>query len=131
MPCEAKAVLIQQQQACWIAGQLCFQAAPASHVMLDAGLQVGVVRQIETAAIKKTSENRNTPFTRELTAVYTRATLEVGLLRTGSSQPLQATHHPPAPPHGCCCLSALTLSSSCIPAQGDGTAVSRSPGSCT
>ena len=49
------------------------------------------MRQIETAAIKKTSENRNTPFTRELTAVYTRATLEVGLLYKGNSQPLQAT----------------------------------------
>ena len=49
------------------------------------------MRQIETAAIKKTSENRNTPFTRELTAVYTRATLEVGLLYTGNKQPLQAT----------------------------------------
>ena len=39
--------------------------------------QVGVVRQIETAAIKASGSNKYTPFTRKLTAVYTRATLEV------------------------------------------------------
>lgn len=40
-------------------------------------LQVGVVRQMETAAIKASGSNKYTPFTRKLTAVYTRATLEV------------------------------------------------------
>lgn len=39
--------------------------------------QVGIVRQMETAALKKAGDNRNAPFTRELTALYTRATLEV------------------------------------------------------
>ena len=39
--------------------------------------QVGVVRQMETAAIKASGSNKYTPFTRKLTAVYTRATLEV------------------------------------------------------
>ena len=81
MPCQAISSNILQQQACWTAGQLCFNLRLPT---CDAGLQVGVVRQIETAAIKKTSENRNAPFTRELTAVYTRATLEVGLLCKGS-----------------------------------------------
>ena len=40
-------------------------------------MQVGVVRQMETAAIKASGSNKYTPFTRKLTAVYTRATLEV------------------------------------------------------
>ena len=101
-------------------------AAPA--YTCDAGLQVGVVRQIETAAIKKTSENRNTPFTRELTAVYTRATLEVGML--GKGQPLQATT-----PHrrriGAAACQQSMLRCTCIPAQRDSTAVSQSPGSGT
>jgi len=37
---------------------------------------VGVVRQTETAALKKAGDNRGAPFTRRLTALYTRATLE-------------------------------------------------------
>ena len=41
--------------------------------------QVGIVRQTETAALKKAGDNRNAPFTRELAALYTRATLEVPL----------------------------------------------------
>ncbi len=39
-------------------------------------LQVGVVRQIETAAIKAAGSNRYAPFERKLTALYTRSTLE-------------------------------------------------------
>ena len=42
-------------------------------------MQVGIVRQTETAALKKAGDNRNAPFTRELAALYTRATLEVPL----------------------------------------------------
>lgn len=44
------------------------------------GLQVGVVRQIETAAIKAAGSNRYAPFERKLTALYTRSTLEVSIL---------------------------------------------------
>ena len=40
-------------------------------------VQVGIVRQIETAALKAASDNKYTPFTRKLTAMYTRSTLEV------------------------------------------------------
>lgn len=54
--------------------QLALCPGPCIH---DAMLQVGVVRQMETAAIKATGSNKYTPFTRKLTAVYTRATLEV------------------------------------------------------
>lgn len=38
------------------------------------GYKVGVIRQTETAALKKAGDNRNTPFTRKLTNVYTSAT---------------------------------------------------------
>lgn len=39
-----------------------------------AGYKVGVVRQVETAALKKAGDNRNTPFIRELTNLYTKGT---------------------------------------------------------
>jgi DNA mismatch repair protein MSH3 len=39
-----------------------------------AGHKIGVVRQIETAALKKAGDNRNTPFIRKLTNVYTKGT---------------------------------------------------------
>ncbi|GAA5848304.1 hypothetical protein JCM8547_004473 [Rhodosporidiobolus lusitaniae] len=42
--------------------------------LLNAGFKVGVVRQIETAALKKAGDNRSAPFTRKLTALYTSAT---------------------------------------------------------
>lgn len=42
--------------------------------LVAAGHKVGVVRQIETAALKKAGNNRNAPFVRELTNVYTKGT---------------------------------------------------------
>lgn len=42
--------------------------------MVAAGHKVGVVRQIETAALKKAGDNRNAPFIRKLTNVYTKGT---------------------------------------------------------
>ncbi|KAI1756474.1 muts domain V-domain-containing protein [Xylaria castorea] len=50
--------------------------------LVAAGHKVGVVRQIETAALKKVGDNRNAPFTRKLTNVYTKGTYidEVGEL---------------------------------------------------
>ncbi|KAK9861330.1 hypothetical protein WJX84_009535 [Apatococcus fuscideae] len=57
---------------------------PRLHVyvrrLVQAGHQVGVVRQIETAAIKAAGSNRYAPFERKLTALYTRSTLEAGIL---------------------------------------------------
>lgn len=38
-------------------------------------VQVGVVKQTETSAIKASGTNRNTLFTRQLSALYTRSTL--------------------------------------------------------
>ena len=50
--------------------------------LVAAGHKVGVVRQIETAALKKAGDNRNAPFTRKLTNLYTKGTYvdEVGEL---------------------------------------------------
>ena len=42
---------------------------------MEAGHKVGVVRQTETAALKKVSDNRGGPFERKLSALYTKATL--------------------------------------------------------
>jgi DNA mismatch repair protein MSH3 len=42
--------------------------------LVSAGHKVGVVRQLETAALKAAGDNRNTPFVRKLTNVYTKGT---------------------------------------------------------
>jgi len=42
--------------------------------LVAAGHKVGVVRQIETAALKAVGDNRNTPFIRKLTNLYTKGT---------------------------------------------------------
>ncbi|CAK7210882.1 Mismatch repair protein msh3 [Sporothrix bragantina] len=42
--------------------------------LVAAGLKVGVVRQMETAALKRVGDNRSTPFVRQLTNVYTKGT---------------------------------------------------------
>ena len=42
--------------------------------LVTAGHKVGVVRQIETAALKAAGDNRNTPFIRKLTNLYTKGT---------------------------------------------------------
>lgn len=44
--------------------------------LVNAGYKVGVVKQIETAAIKAHGSNRLGPFCRGLSALYTKATLE-------------------------------------------------------
>lgn len=42
--------------------------------LVTAGHKIGIVRQIETAALKKAGDNRNAPFVRKLTNVYTKGT---------------------------------------------------------
>ncbi|APA09035.1 hypothetical protein SS1G_02907 [Sclerotinia sclerotiorum 1980 UF-70] len=42
--------------------------------LVAAGHKIGIVRQTETAALKKAGDNRNTPFVRKLTNVYTKGT---------------------------------------------------------
>lgn len=40
--------------------------------------QVGVVRQVESAALKAASDNRSAPFARQLTGLFSAATLDAG-----------------------------------------------------
>ncbi|KAI5795094.1 muts domain V-domain-containing protein [Geopyxis carbonaria] len=51
---------------------------PRLHVhvkrLVAAGYKVGVVRQLETAALKAAGDNRNAPFQRKLTNLYTKGT---------------------------------------------------------
>ncbi|KAG0006436.1 Mismatch repair protein msh3 [Modicella reniformis] len=42
--------------------------------LVHAGYKVGVVRQMETAALKSAGDNKSAPFTRKLTNLYTKAT---------------------------------------------------------
>ena len=42
--------------------------------LIEAGHKVGIVRQIETAALKAVGDNRNAPFVRKLTNLYTKGT---------------------------------------------------------
>jgi DNA mismatch repair protein MSH3 len=44
------------------------------HRLLSRGYKVGIVEQIETAALKKASDTRNNVFERKLTHLYTAAT---------------------------------------------------------
>eukprot|EP00741_Cyanophora_paradoxa_P023724 tig00021616_g22915.t1 len=43
--------------------------------LVEAGYKVGVIRQMETAALKKAGENKSGVFQRELAALYTKGTL--------------------------------------------------------
>lgn len=43
--------------------------------LVAAGYKVGVVKQMETAALKACGDNKSGPFTRQLTAMYTKSTL--------------------------------------------------------
>ncbi|CAN6487341.1 unnamed protein product [Victoria cruziana] len=47
--------------------------------LVNSGYKVGVVKQMETAAIKAHGDNRMGPFSRELSALYTKATLEAAV----------------------------------------------------
>jgi len=48
--------------------------------LVSAGFKVGVVSQTETAALKKVSTTKSTLFTRQLTGLYTKATMIDGIL---------------------------------------------------
>ena len=51
---------------------------PRVAVQVEAGHKVGIVRQVETAALKSVSDTRNKVFERHVTSVFTRATLDAG-----------------------------------------------------
>jgi hypothetical protein len=54
------------------------KAIPLSFQTYSHCLQVGVVRQVESAALKAASDNRSAPFARQLTGLFTAATLDAG-----------------------------------------------------
>jgi DNA mismatch repair ATPase MutS len=45
--------------------------------LLAQGYRVGIVNQIETAALKKIGDNKSGPFERQLTKLYTAATFVI------------------------------------------------------
>jgi len=47
---------------------------PLSLSLLSRGYRVGIVSQTETAALKKVGDNRNAPFDRKVTHLFTAAT---------------------------------------------------------
>ena len=47
---------------------------PLSLSLLSRGYRVGIVSQTETAALKKIGDNRNAPFDRKVTRLFTAAT---------------------------------------------------------
>ncbi|KIW01790.1 uncharacterized protein PV09_06962 [Verruconis gallopava] len=61
--------------------------------LVQAGYKVGVVRQLETAALKAAGDNRNAPFVRKLTNVYTKGTYvdDLEALDSPASAPAGAT----------------------------------------
>jgi DNA mismatch repair protein MSH3 len=62
--------------------------------LVAAGHKVGVVRQLETAALKAVGDNRNAPFVRKLTNLYTKGTYiddVEGLEESAGPRPAPAT----------------------------------------
>ena len=61
--------------------------------LVAAGHKVGVVRQLETAALKAAGDNRNAPFVRKLTNLYTKGTYidDVGAIEEESATPAKGT----------------------------------------
>lgn len=61
---------------------------------------VGVVKQVETAALKAASDKKSGPFTRQLVGLYTRATIvDDAVIGMGAQPPPHLPHPPPAPRH--------------------------------
>ncbi|KAG8525356.1 Mismatch repair protein msh3 [Bacidia gigantensis] len=58
--------------------------------LVSAGHKVGVVRQLETAALKAAGDNRNAPFTRKLTNLYTKGTYIDDIGNLGAPQDVPA-----------------------------------------
>lgn len=62
------------QEVCDIFSTDEFSENSGRNRLLARGHRVGIVNQVETAALKKISENKNTPFTRKLIHLYTATT---------------------------------------------------------
>ncbi|KIW30090.1 uncharacterized protein PV07_05865 [Cladophialophora immunda] len=66
--------------------------------LVAAGHKVGVVRQLETAALKAVGDNRNAPFVRKLTNLYTKGTYIDDI--EGIEEDTRASHAPQSPSTG-------------------------------
>ncbi|KAF8610164.1 hypothetical protein BDV93DRAFT_483283 [Ceratobasidium sp. AG-I] len=66
--------------------------------LISQGYKVGIIEQVETAALKKAGDNRSGPFDRKLTQLYTAATFVDEL---GSADDVDAFAHGTAPPIAC------------------------------
>ena len=63
--------------------------------LVEAGHKVGVVRQTETAALKKASSTRSKMFSRALTEIFTKSTLVDELAMESSGNEAEVREHPP------------------------------------
>ncbi|KAF9975236.1 Mismatch repair protein msh3 [Actinomortierella ambigua] len=61
--------------------------------LVHAGYKVGVVRQMETAALKSVGDNKSAPFTRELTNLYTKATFLESLDQDMADPAASSSHY--------------------------------------
>ncbi|KAG8728012.1 Mismatch repair protein msh3, partial [Ceratobasidium sp. 428] len=66
--------------------------------LISQGHKVGIIEQVETAALKKAGDNRSAPFDRQLTHLYTAATFVDEL---DSIDDAEAFAHGAAPPVAC------------------------------
>ncbi|KAG8715116.1 Mismatch repair protein msh3 [Ceratobasidium sp. 394] len=66
--------------------------------LISQGYKVGIIEQVETAALKKAGDNRSAPFDRQLTHLYTAATFVDEL---GSMDDAEDFAHGAAPPIAC------------------------------
>ncbi|CEL52190.1 DNA mismatch repair protein msh-3 OS=Neurospora crassa (strain ATCC 24698 / 74-OR23-1A / CBS 708,71 / DSM 1257 / FGSC 987) GN=msh-3 PE=3 SV=1 [Rhizoctonia solani AG-1 IB] len=66
--------------------------------LISQGYKVGIIGQVETAALKKAGDNRSAPFDRQLTHLYTAATF---IDEIGSADNDDAFAHGAAPPIAC------------------------------
>ncbi|KAL9103874.1 MAG: hypothetical protein Q9163_001111 [Psora crenata] len=75
--------------------------------LVGAGYKVGVVRQLETAALKAAGDNRNAPFVRKLTNLYTKGTYidDVEGLEAPTDAPVGGA---PATGYLCCIIESNT-----------------------
>ncbi|KAL7753455.1 Mismatch repair protein msh3 [Sorochytrium milnesiophthora] len=80
--------------ACWLDRNFMTASVPTHRIgvhirkLVSCGHKVGVVRQTETAALKAAGDNKSGPFARQLTNVYTAATLIDILFVHYSSSPI-------------------------------------------
>lgn len=60
---------------------------------MHAGYKVGIVKQTETAAVKKAGDSKTGPFARALSELYTPATfIDDDLANTDSDEPVTANY---------------------------------------